>query len=143
MYRTLFAIAVILQFASCNINQSESQSTDINSDENSTLYIKSVEATGTDTSQMKINVSSVSSDYFEIGLEEAGNGSHYVAEKTIEQKMSMDNFKSSFFFIVNKKGEQMKFKTSTEFLNFMSARDYEMVDQAKKRYGIDYTFKKK
>ena len=33
--------------------------------------------------------------------------------------------------------------TSTEFLNFMSAHGYDLVDQIPNQYGGDYTFKRK
>lgn len=56
---------------------------------------------------------------------------------------SAENFKSVFLTIVNKDGGEIKFMTSTEFLNFMSGHGYEMVAQIPNEYGGDYTFKKK
>jgi hypothetical protein len=42
-----------------------------------------------------------------------------------------------------KEDKAKKFKNSTEFLNFMDARCYEMLDQKKEKLRTDYTFKKK
>ena len=38
--------------------------------------------------------------------------------------------------------EPLEFETPTEFLNFFASKGYEMVEQKKGKYNIDYTFKK-
>ena len=45
--------------------------------------------------------------------------------------------------ISDEKGEDVWFEGSTQFLNFMSDKGYDMVDQTKNKYSIDYTFRKR
>jgi hypothetical protein len=136
MKQLLFTLSVcILLISACNTSKSSSKSDQ--------LYIKTTTATGTGENQKVVEViSEVTSDYFEVSLSALIDGT-YEGEKTIEESTSVVNYKYIFFQISDKDGVLIKFKESTEFLNFMSAHGYEMIDQVKNRYGGDYTFKKK
>ena len=115
-----------------------------NSSKSEKLYIKTTTVTGVDKKQVKTDVNSVvNSDYFEVSLSAYADYTYYKGQRDIVTPTSIENFKSVFFIIVDKDGNDIKFKESTEFLNFMSAHGYEMVDQVKNDYGADYTFKKK
>jgi hypothetical protein len=144
MTRLLLIIIFNVSLISCNIKQEDSKSNETtNNIDNSILYIKTVTATGLDSNQVRNEkMTSVTTEYFEVGLEELANDSGLSAQKQITEATSVENFKVEFFIIVNKAGEGITFKTTTEFLNFMAGHGYEMVEQTKKRYGTDYTFKK-
>lgn len=147
MTRILILSAFIISLVSCNNNASSSSKDGANNKDglnNSTLYIKTVTVTGTGSNEnRKEKITAITTDYFEVGLEELANDSGYSAQKTITEPTSMENFKLEFFSIVDVDGKDISFKTTTEFLNYMAGHGYEMVDQTKKRYGTDYTFKRK
>jgi len=103
------------------------------------LYIKTSTTIGKITSD---TLTKITSDYFEVTLGSV-RGKGYSAGKTIEEATSMENFRFIFFAITDKDGNALYFKSSADFLNYMSERGYEMADQVKNKYGADYTFKKK
>jgi hypothetical protein len=106
------------------------------------LFIKTSTVEDVGENQIrKDSITVVNSDYFEIGLYQYSNGSS-TAEKTIENSVLVENFKMRFFHVTDSLGNSLRFQSSTEFLNFMSARGYVMVTQAPKKYVTDYTFKK-
>jgi hypothetical protein len=126
----------LLSIFSCN-------NTPKNSSKTEKLIIKTTTVIGTGKDQKEDDViSEVTSDYFEVGLSEQTTGG-YLAQKDIVLPKIGEPFKFVFFRILQKDGTNINFMTSTEFLNFMSAHGYEMVDQLKNDYGADYTFKKK
>lgn len=45
--------------------------------------------------------------------------------------------------IVDNKGQPIDYNSPTDFLNWMYSHGYEMQDQAKSQYRIDYTFRKR
>jgi len=107
------------------------------------LYIKTTTAIGVGENQWSTEaVSEVTSDYFEVILSSLTDHV-FEGEKILEKPTSKENFKYVFFVISDKDGNQIKFKESTEFLNYMSAHGYKLVDQVKNDYGADYTFKRK
>lgn len=115
-----------------------------NSTKNEKLYIKTIDITGVDEKEVKKEtISEVTSDYFEVSLSAYDHFNYYKGERDLVAPTSIENFKSVFFTIIDKNGNDIQFKESTEFLNFMSTHGYEMVDQIKNEYGGDYTFKKK
>lgn len=104
------------------------------------IRIKTFTTDGDKISEM---VSSVTSDYFEISLMSINKGAAFIGENDIERPKMGVPFHKISFDIVDKSGEIIKFKESTEFLNYMSSHGYSMVDQKKERFHTDYTFKKK
>jgi uncharacterized lipoprotein YajG len=134
-----------LLITSCNNTPKTSSKTDTPkiSSKTEKLFIKTVSATGTGENQKSTEtISEVTSDYFEIKLA-ALTDVGYGAQKDVITPEVGKEFKYVFFYIVNEDGSNIKFTTSTEFLNYMSLRGYEMVDQIKNEYGTDYIFKKK
>ena len=130
----LFAISLLLILGSCKNS---------NSQKSGKLFIKTTEVKGTGENQVKKEtVSEVNTDYFEVSLASQTTGG-YLAQKDLVIPTSMEDFKSTFITIVDQSENDIKFMTSTEFLNYMSGHGYEMVDQALNEYGGDYTFKKK
>jgi hypothetical protein len=103
------------------------------------LYIITSTTVGKETSY---DSTRVNSDYFEVGLGEV-EGKGYRAEKTLQNSRPGEKFRYVFFLITDKNGHIPYFNSSTDFLNYMSKRGYEMADQIKNKYGADYTFKKK
>ena len=95
-------------------------------------------------SEMKTTktMSEISSDYFEVSLASQIDGG-YLAQKDVIKPIPGQPFKAKFFQISEKNGTLINFMTSTEFLNFMSAHGYELVNQIPGEYGGDYTFKRK
>lgn len=83
----------------------------------------------------------LNTDYFEVSFELISNKAY----KNIEKSSSEDlpNFKLMTIGVTDEKGNWLNFKTSTDFLDFMSKHGYKMVDQKKSEYSTDYTFKKK
>lgn len=130
------SFCLMLIISSCNNSPKNSSKTE-------KLFIKTTSATGINEKQVKTEtISEVTSDYFEIGLSSLDSGGYGATKEVITPEVGKE-FKYVFFYVVNKDGSSIKFTTSTEFLNYMSARGYDMVDQIKNEYGADYTFKKK
>ncbi len=88
----------------------------------------------------KGNVESVTDAYFEIELNLLAENNEYVASKDVE-KISVGNVAT--IYITNQNGTAIHFKNTTELLNYMSKRGYDMISQSKKQYGYNYTFKRK
>jgi hypothetical protein len=113
------------------------------------LFIQTIDVSGTGKSQVKKeSISVVTQDYFEVSLSsykpEAGGTRYYKAKRDLISPTSTKDFKMKLFFIVkDDKGTELRFVDSTEFLNFMSAHGYKMVDQVKDKFRTDYTFQKK
>lgn len=82
------------------------------------------------------------SDYFEIELKSYKNGDFFKAETDLIKPKAFEDFKLSTLYIVDKNGEPLEFKSSTDFLNFMSKNGYEMKDQKENKYSTKYTFKR-
>ncbi len=85
------------------------------------------------------------SEYFEIGLYSYSNtkGITYSAKKDIEKPTTSEDFKMVTLSIVDASNKIVVYNNSTEFLNYMAERGYEMTDQEKLEFRTDYTFKKK
>ena len=152
MKRLIVIYFAIIMFISCNTKQNNDSKEGDNSiknpseksnDGNLPLYINTYTLIGTDVKKMKTGFSVVKSDYFEVGLNLTADQLSYNAGKELEVATSMEHYKSVSIQIVDKNGKFILFNNSTEFLNFMSSHGYAMVDQTKKEFGIDYTFKRK
>ena len=131
-----FLVCIFVLLSSCNQTQKNSSKTE-------KLYIKTTlaEEVGTEMKK-KETISEITSDYFEVSLSSQSTGG-YLAQKDIIEPVPGKPFKAEFFQISDKEGNNIKFITSTEFLNFMSAHGYELVDQLPNEYGGNYTLKKK
>ncbi|MFC2119192.1 hypothetical protein ACFLSY_11170 [Bacteroidota bacterium] len=144
---------LVIILSSCKQGENESKSdtgtpiTEQKTEEESKkpqVYIKTVSAVGVDENQVKTDtITTIDTDYFEVGLYLMVDETNYTTKKDIVKPTSIENFKSVFFYLVDNDGMKINFKGSTEFLNFMSERGYEMVDQVKFDYHTDYTFKKR
>ena len=125
----------ILLLISCNNKKSTSTKYE-------EFYIKTTLAIGSGSEMKKTEtISKITSDYFEVSLSSQTDGG-FLAEKDIIEPVPGEPFKAEFFQISDKDGNNIKFMTSTEFLNFMSAHGYDLVNQIPNAYGGDYTFKK-
>ncbi len=122
MKNTLFTVLIILMAIACSCGI-----------DNKPIYIATYKSIDS------VVVSEVKDDYFEISLHSMQSGTNYKASK--EYKDSEGDW--VFIDIVDMEGERIRFTNSTEFLNFISERGYEMVDQSKEKYITHYTFKKK
>jgi hypothetical protein len=108
------------------------------------LMVKLSSTIGIDENQItKDSNYVINTDYFEISLYSASNGSNFWAEKKIEEPKSLENFKVVTLYIVDKANKPISYTSSTDFLNYISERGYEMKDQQKFKYHTDYTFKRK
>lgn len=83
--------------------------------------------------------------YFEISLNRTTNdaGVHYVATKYLERSTSLDNFKLVILSIADVNNEVVQFSSSTEFLNYMAEREYDLVEKTDFELRSDYVFKRK
>ena len=88
-----------------------------------------------------ISYSSIHSNYFEVALYSMEHGG-YMAEKVTDESLVGEPFRMTLFVITDIKRNPIRFKSSTDFLNFMSEHDYNMVTEMKSKYRTDYTFKK-
>ena len=88
-------------------------------------------------------------EYYEVTLsafpDEENGGSRYGVRIDIEEgKFVNDVFHWKISELVDETTkEELWFKEPTDFLNYLSTKGYEMVEQKKGKYNIDYTFKKK
>jgi len=137
MKRTpLISIAVLLMvalltFTSCNHKEKP-------------LNILTTKVVGMDEKQIrKDTTTTVESEYFEVKLSSVSNGEFYVAGKQLLKPQIGKEYKTEFFKVIDEQGKELEFKTPTDFLNFMSKAGYELKEQEKQKFGIDYTFKKK
>ena len=101
----------------------------------SRLYIKTVTVIGIDENQVETDtITIINSDYFEIGLYLGSSEEpSFITKKDVIKPTSIENYKAVLFRIVQEDGNDIIFKSSTEFLNFMSKRGYEMIDQLKSK----------
>ena len=113
-----------------------------NTQESLLINTRTVTGSG-ENSKVTSVISTIESDYFEVTLSELSDEPKFIAKKDLIEPSSMENYKYVFFNISDEEGENLKFDTSADFLNFMSERGYNLVDQVKNKYGGDYTFQKK
>lgn len=108
------------------------------------LYITTTTATSPNGEiEKKMVTSQVDSDYFEVSLSELADKAEFIATKDLVKATSSKDFKYVFLEVTNKEGEAYHFATSTDFLNFMSERGFQLIDQKKTKFGGDYTFQRK
>jgi len=110
----------------------------------SELYIITTTVHGMDKQEVrKDTLTMIDSDYFEVSLQPMMNGAIYKAGKDLVKPSIGREFQMVFFEVVDKEGKKLRFKDTTEFLNFMASKGYTMVDQTKGKYNTDYTFRKR
>lgn len=127
---------MMLLLFSCNNNPKASTKAEI-------IYIKTTTAMESGKEMKKTEVvSEINTDYFECGLSAQTDGGYHAQKDIVEPEVGVP-FKAVFFQVCQKDGTLIKFMTTTEFLNFMSAHSYDMVTQIPNKYGADYTFKRK
>ncbi|NIJ46038.1 hypothetical protein FHR24_002516 [Wenyingzhuangia heitensis] len=80
---------------------------------------------------------------FKIGLHPENKGFEFIARKEIPKTETNKNFDVAFFYLVDEKGNNLKFKSNTDFKNFMDKNGYQLIDQKSSIYHMDYTFEKK
>jgi len=88
----------------------------------------------------------VDGEYFETAISSISyrdGTKRYVATKDLESTQPGGEFHTKFSTVVDEHDSTQFFTSPEDFLNYMSARGYEMASQKEKRYGADYTFKKK
>lgn len=148
-----YSIVLLILFSSCqsNTQNSSSKNTEqntVNSNQegiNPKLFISTrtrIAIKGIETDSSIVSI--INSDYFEVRLSSLADEAKFIARNnTINAYEDGGNFKFVDFTIANKTGKSYKFETNTDFLNFMSERGYDLVDQIKNKYSVDYTFKKK
>lgn len=108
------------------------------------IYIKTTKIKGTEGKEHRMDsISTLTSEYFKIKLESMQSGKFYIAEESIKQVIINKDIDFEFLNIVDEKGKKLEFKNSTEFLNFMAERGYEMKEQIEKKFSFNYTFKRK
>lgn len=148
----LLVIISLVYLLSCQSNTQESKAGNSEQKEkienqkelNKQLFISTRTVTGTEENRKDTSViTRIESDYFEVTLSKLSEEPKFIATKKLIEPSSMENFKYVYFNITDEEGENFKFDTSVDFLNFMSERGYNLVDQVKNKYGGDYTFKKK
>ena len=155
MKTQIILITYSLILFSCNSNQNDSKTienkqelvnTKNSNSKNNYLYTKTCTGTAKGNSDVKVVTDPVtifSSDYFEVGLYIMGDNESYTAQKTLQEPVVGEDFKSITLYMTDKNGNIINFKSTTDFLNFMSEHNYDLVDQTKSKYRTDYTFKKK
>lgn len=124
----------------------DSYDTIINNTKSNDLYTVTWTGIVKDIEGVKVIKDSVkknNSTYFEIGLYIMGDYETYTAEKKIVKPVVGRDFKSVSLNITDKDGNILNFKSSTDFLNFMSECNYEIVAQTKYKYYTEYTFKRR
>ncbi len=133
---------LIIIIASCWMLGSCAQSTSDSTEKK--LLVKLSATTGVNENQKTIDsVYTVETDYFEISLYLLEGGSGFMAQQEIEKPTSMENFRYKRLYVVDASEEPREFTTSTDFLNYMAERGYQMQDQEKFEYRTDYIFKRK
>ena len=89
--------------------------------------------------------------YFEISLASTDNGTTFIAEKRTKKQKDHssssgynrgyeNNYVNESYYIIDDRGETMRFTSKTGFLNFMSEKGYALKDQFPNTYHTDYTF---
>ena len=145
MKKSILISFAILIFVSCNSNQNNGNKKDDKSDKNgnTNLYIKTTTSTDEGGKMVKSEkVAIFNSNYLEMAFGKVDDNTDYKANQLINTSTE-PTVKVTFLTITNEDGSDIWFKSSIEFLNFMSARGYGMVTQSKDRYNTNYTFKKK
>lgn len=142
--RVVFFVALVIAALSCD---SGAGSTQIEEAGNKKLDLftttKTFEKVGGVIDSTTV-VSKIESDYFVVNLEAMPDQSlGFIAEKKLQEPELYKPFKMSYFFVSDEKGADIYFKTNADFLNFMSARNYELVTTSRLQFGYEYSFKRK
>ena len=106
------------------------------------LLIKTLTATPTSKDS---TVTAYNENYLEIKLSVFDDGT-WQAEHSITRNYTSDkDYLFKRFLLCDQTGRDLRFKESTEFLNYVSGYGYELVKEVKSKSGLstDYTLKKK
>ena len=88
------------------------------------------------------SITKLTTNYFEVELQSYHDG-HYEGMKSLIEAQLDKEWNSKRFTMTDSIGNDLSFASSTDFLNFMSSRGYEVSNQTKLPDGFDYTFKRK
>ena len=133
-------IILAISLLSCNSENSQ-QTVDSQLTMKITTFVGDVETSILSTENL--------GEYYEVTLsafpDEENGGSRYGVRIDIEEgKFVNDVFHWKISELIDETTkEELWFKEPTDFLNYLSTKGYEMVEQKKGRHNIDYTFKKK
>jgi hypothetical protein len=152
MKRILFIFCSTLMVISCNTKQTNSTETTPDFEKGKTaLYVMAINPPEHDSIQVKKldelppvkqdEIRAVTSDQFEISLNELADGSGYLAQRHVTEPTS-DQGNSRIEIICDWCGATTTFKSSEGFLNFMSACGYKLTRQTENIHGKDYVFNK-
>lgn len=115
------------------------------------VVLQKTTATGTGDDQvLDYEMIRLDDDYFEISLY-LRNDDKYSARQDVAGTQSIEDDREVFLVLVDPASEPdgdgrldpVIFETPTDFLNFMSDRGYEMIEENRKQSSTEYTFKKK
>lgn len=130
-------LMVIVVLTSCN---TQSNKKSLGDNPKSELVIKTL--TSVDGVKSEI-ISDYNGDYFEARLCLYPNGEYGVENNLQAEKIDGVIHIRKSQLIDGNTNKQIRFKSPTDFLNYLSSKNYEMITQKKGRYDIDYTFKRK
>ena len=162
MKRILIIICSTLIVASCNTKQTNSAETTNNFEKDkttthnfekdkTTLYVATINTTEPESKQVKnlnelppVNkdeIRIVTTDNFEISLNELANGAGYYAVNNVTEPTA-EKGSSKMEYICDWCGATTEFKTTAGFINFMATRGYKLVSQTDHIHSKDYKFNK-
>jgi hypothetical protein len=72
-----------------------------------------------------------------------GSTSYRAGRKLEDNFKSKTDYKFVWDNVTNEDGSDLKFKSSTDFLNYMADRGYDLVSKKDNQYSSDYIFKRK
>jgi len=141
----IFLIQIAVLMLACSGSSTDSKSVE-NTSPPEIIYPKLLinKMTGYDSSgtiARRDSIYAMKDDYFEISLDLLAKSDKYMANKKIGEFNVKGPIHLVQLYVVDSTGQNIHFSGTTEFLNFMSERDYELVSQMNKEYGTDYTFK--
>jgi hypothetical protein len=97
-----------------------------------------------ETIDSAIVTSQIGLEYFDIDLIAMAEPAHgFVAQKTLEEPALSKPFRYVYQVITDSSGRSEQFASSTEFLNYMAVRGYEMQQDSRIKFGHSYTFRLK
>jgi hypothetical protein len=137
----LYAFAIILAMSACNQTNVETKNS-VDSKNNLGLFISTLTAKSVNDSLSRTEqLSEIKLEYFEVKLVKQIDD--FIATKDIENSKNGNNIKLVSISIVDRNGKLMHFKSSIEFLNYMSDRGYDVFNQVQEKESVNYTFKKR
>ncbi|NJB82564.1 hypothetical protein [Wenyingzhuangia aestuarii] len=107
------------------------------------ILIKTITVVNLKDNIIEKRIDTLKDTSFNISLHPGEKKLEFIARKELPKTAIDKKFDIAYAYIVDENGENIKFKSNTDFKNFMNNSGYQLTHQKSYIYHMNYTFNKK